>query len=232
MIGKDDMDDGSITAPPVRLLLVDNHQIVRVGLVSLFETVPHFMVVGEASTVAEAISEARHCLPDVVLMDVRLPDGSGVEACRQIRSERPDTRVLMLTSYSDEEAIIDSIMAGAAGYLLKDTDVEKLIEGIEIVARGGSPLDPAIIQIVLNRVQQPNGQTPTDPIAGLTEREREILPLIAEGKTNREIAVLLSLSEHSIKAYVSNILQKLHLARRAEAAAFIARQQPPRQIET
>ena len=138
-----------MSKPCIRLLLVDNHQIVRIGLATLFRTVPHFLVVGEAGTVVEAVAQARQCAPDVVLMDVRLPDGSGIEACRQIRSERPAARVLMLTSYSDEEAVIASIMAGAAGYLLKDTDAEKLIEGIEAIARGGSLLDPAVTQTVL-----------------------------------------------------------------------------------
>ena len=195
-------------------------------------TVPHFLVLGEAGTVAEAVAQARQCAPDVVLMDVRLPDGSGTEACRQIRSERPDARVLMLTSYSDEEAVIASIMAGAAGYLLKDTDAEELIEGIETIARGGSLLDPAVTQTVLSWMQQPNVQVPGDPLSKLSEREREILPLIAEGKTNREIALLLSLSENSVKSYVSNILQKLRLARRAEAAAFMARRGSQQQTET
>jgi two-component system, NarL family, response regulator DevR len=211
-----------MSKPCIRLLLVDNHQIVRIGLATLFRTVPHFLVVGEAGTVAEAVAQARQCVPDVVLMDVRLPDGSGIEACRRIRSERPEARVLMLTSYSDEEAVIASVMAGAAGYLLKDTDTEKLIEGIETIARGGSLLDPAVTQTVLSWMQQPNVQVPGDPLSELSEREREILPLIAEGKTNREIALLLSLSENSVKSYVSNILQKLRLARRAEVAAFMA----------
>jgi DNA-binding NarL/FixJ family response regulator len=221
-----------MSKPCIRLLLVDNHQIVRIGLATLFRTVPHFLVIGEASTVAEAVAQARHGAPDVVLMDVRLPDGSGIEACRQIRSERPEARVLMLTSYSDEEAVIASIMAGAAGYLLKDTDAEKLIEGIEAIAHGGSLLDPAVAQTVLSWMQRPSVQVPGDPLSELSEREREILPLIAEGKTNRQIALLLSLSENSVKSYVSNILQKLRLARRAEAAAFIARQGSQRQTET
>jgi two-component system, NarL family, response regulator DevR len=221
-----------MSKPCIRLLLVDNHQIVRIGLATLFRTVPHFLVVGEAGTVAEAVAQARQCAPDVVLMDVRLPDGSGIEACRQIRSEQPDARVLMLTSYSDEEAVIASIMAGAAGYLLKDTDSEKLIESIEVIARGSSLLDPAVTQTVLSWMQQPSVQVPGDPLSELSEREREILPLVAEGKTNREIALLLSLSENSVKSYVSNILQKLRLARRAEAAAFMPRRESQRQTET
>ncbi len=226
------MDGNLISKPCIRLLLVDNHQIVRIGLATLFRTVPHFLVVGEAGTVAEAVAQARQCAPDVVLMDVRLPDGSGIEACRQIRSERPEARVLMLTSYSDEEAVIASIMAGAAGYLLKDTDAEKLIEGIEAIARGSSLLDPAVTQTVLSWMQRPGAQVPGDPLSALSEREREILPLITEGKTNREIALRLSLSEHSVKSYVSNILQKLRLARRAEAVAFMARRGSQQQTET
>ena len=218
--------------PCIRLLLVDNHQIVRIGLATLFRTVPYFLVIGEAGTVAEAVAQARHGAPDVVLMDVRLPDGSGIEACRQIRSERPEARVLMLTSYSDEEAVIASIMAGAAGYLLKDTDAEKLIEGIETIARGGSLLDPTVTQTVLSWVQRPGAQVPGDPLTQLSQREQEILPLVAEGKTNREIALLLSLSEHSVKSYVSNILQKLRLTRRVEAAAFMARRKWQVQTET
>jgi two-component system, NarL family, response regulator DevR len=210
-------------ASAVKLMLVDDHRVVRLGLRTLFETVAHISLAGEAGTVAEAIVEARRCQPDVILMDVRLPDGSGVEACREIRSERPRTRVLMLTSFTDEDAVVASIMAGAAGYLLKQTDPERLVEAVEIVARGGSLLDPAITQTVLHWMQRLGAQASDDPLLGLSEQERKILPLLAEGKTNREIAGGLYLSEHTVKTYVSNILQKLHLSRRAEAAAFIAR---------
>ncbi|HEY7060478.1 MAG TPA: response regulator transcription factor [Chloroflexota bacterium] len=212
------MDNGA-----VKLLLVDDHRVVRLGLRTLFETAPQFAVVAEAGTVAEAVLAARRSQPDVVVMDVRLPDGSGVEACREIRSERPRTRVLMLTSYSDEDAVVASIMAGAAGYLLKQTDPERLVEATEIVAQGGSLLDPAVTQTVLQWMRRLGAQAPEDPLIGLSEQERKILPLLAEGKTNREIAAQLYLSEHTVKTYVSNILQKLHLSRRAEAAAFIAR---------
>jgi two-component system response regulator DevR len=215
-----------VTDVNVKLLLVDDHQIVRLGLRNLFETVPHFLVVGEAGSVAAAVVEARRCRPDVVLMDVRLPDGSGVEACREIRSELPHTRVLMLTSYADEQAAIASIVAGAAGYLLKQTDPERLIEAVELVADGGSLLDPAVTETVLHWMQRAGGEALDDPLAGLSEQERKILPLIAEGKTNREIATALYLSEYTVKTYVSSLLQKLHLARRSEAAAFIARRQP------
>jgi DNA-binding NarL/FixJ family response regulator len=212
-----------MTREEIRIMLVDDHNVVRLGLTSLFGTVPHFKVVGEASSSAGAVSEARKTLPDVVIMDVRLPDGSGVEACREIRSIRPQTRVIMLTSYSDEDAILDSILAGAAGYLLKQIEPSRLIEAVEEVANGGSLLDPAVTQTVLTWMRRHGTLDPTDPLATLTEPERRILPLIASGKTNREIATTLYLSEHTVKSYVSNILQKLHLNRRAEAAAFIAR---------
>lgn len=214
-----------MTQSPIRIMLVDDHNVVRLGLMSLFGTVPHFKVVGEAASASAAVSEARRTKPDIVIMDIRLPDGSGVEACRDIRSFRPQTRVIMLTSYSDEDAILDSILAGAAGYLLKQIEPSRLIEAVEEVAKGASLLDPAVTQTVLTWMRRHGAQNPDDPLASLTEPERRILPLIASGKTNREIASALYLSEHTVKTYVSHILQKLHLSRRAEAAAFIARRQ-------
>lgn len=214
------MSDDTCT---VKLLLVDDHKVLRLGLKALFETVPSVCVVGEAGTVAEAIAEVRRCPPDVVLMDIRLADGSGVEALRKIRSLCPSARVLMLTSYSDEAAVVDSIAAGAVGYLLKQTDPERLIEAVELVARGGSLLDPEITSTVLARIQHRELGREDDPLAVLSEQERRILPLIIEGKTNREIAATLTLSENTIKTYVSNILQKLHLSRRGEAATFMTR---------
>ncbi len=209
----------------IRIMLVDDHNVVRIGLASLFGTVAHFTVVGEAASVAAAVAEARQTQPDIVIMDVRLPDGSGVEACREIRSFRPQTRVIMLTSYSDEDAILDSILAGAAGYLLKQIEPTRLIEAVDEVAKGGSLLDPAVTQTVLAWMRRHGTQDPADPLATLSDHERKILPLIAAGKTNREIATALYLTENTIKTYVSNILQKLRLSRRAEAAAFIARRQ-------
>jgi len=213
--------------PQVRLLLVDDHRVVRLGLAALFRTVPHFQVAGEAGTAAEALVEAQRCLPHVVLMDVRLPDGSGIEACREIRSALPDTRVVMLTSYSDEQAVVAAILAGAAGYLLKQTDPERLVGAVETVARGESLLDPAVTRIVFERLRQMGEVVVNDVFTGLTEQERRILPLSAVGRTNKEIAGALILSEHTVKDYVSSILQKLHLTRRAEAAAFVARHQTP-----
>ena len=215
-----------MTQGSIRLLLVDDHAVLRLGLRTLFERSGDFLVVGEADTVAGSIAAVREHQPDVVIMDVRLPDGNGVDACREILSERPDTQVVMLTSYSDEERVMASIMAGAAGYLLKETAPRRLIEAIKTVARGGSLLDPGVTRVVLDRLRRTGHSSPEDPllVAGLTHQERRILPLIAEGKTNRAIADELVLSERTIKTYVSNILQKLHLHRRAGAAAFSARQ--------
>ena len=218
-----------MTHQQVRLLLVDDHEVLRLGLRTLFDTAGGFLVVGEAGTVAEGIAQARAQRPDVAIVDLRLPDGSGVEACREIRSERPETRVVVLTSYSDEDAVISSIVSGAAGYLLKQTPPRQLVEAVRTVALGGSLLDPAVTGGVLDRLKRAGTRGAEDPlvVAGLSPQERNILPLIAEGKTNREIAEVLVLSERTIKTYVSNILQKLQLSRRSEAAAFSARQRRP-----
>jgi DNA-binding NarL/FixJ family response regulator len=211
-----------MAARRVKLLLVDDHRVVRMGLVTLFENVSHVAVIGEAGTAAEAIAQARSGRPDVVIMDVRLPDGSGIEACREIRSERPDTKVLMLTSYADQDAIVGSLMAGAAGYLLKQSDPKQLIEAVDTVAGGGSLLDPAVIQTVVEWIRQPDSHTLEDPMTSLSPQERKVLPLVAAGRTNRDIAGVLGLSEHTVKTHVSHILEKLHLARRVDAAAFVA----------
>ena len=218
-----------MTHEQVRLLLIDDHEVLRLGLRTLFDTAGGFLVVGEAGTVAEGIAQARAQRPDVAIVDLRLPDGSGVEACREIRSERPETRVVVLTSYSDEDAVISSIVSGAAGYLLKQTPPRQLVEAVRTVALGGSLLDPAVTGVVLDRLKRAATRGAEDPlvVAGLSPQERNILPLIAEGKTNREIAEVLVLSERTVKTYVSNILQKLQLSRRSEAAAFSARQRRP-----
>jgi two-component system, NarL family, response regulator DevR len=212
------------TPERVRLLLVDDHAIVRMGLAALFGTVPEFRVVGEAASAGEAVLQARRHQPDVVLLDVRLPDESGIAACRQIRAELPDTRVIMLTTYAEDDSVINSVLAGASAYLLKQSDPERLIEAVWAVARGESLLDPGVTRSVLTWLRRVgSAPQPDDPLAALSEQERRILPLIAEGKTNREIAAALFLSEHTVKTYVSDLLKRLRLHRRAEAAAFIAR---------
>ena len=212
-------------AGKTRVMIVDDHEVVREGLRSLLRRREELAIVGEADSVASAIKEARRTEPDVVIMDVRLPDGSGVEACREIRAERPDTKVLMLTSYADEEAVFASIMAGAVGYLLKQTSTRTLIEAIERVMKGESLLDPAVTRRVLERVRS-GKQDEDDGLGLLSEQERKILDLIAEGKTNKEIAKEIFLSDKTVKNYVSSILSKLNMRRRSEAAAFIARRSP------
>ena len=212
-----------IEARPLRLLVVDDHEVVRQGLVSLLERREHFQVVAEAGTAAEAVEMARKFEPDLVVMDVRLPDGSGIEACREIRAEFPSTRVVILTSYPDEEAVLSAIIAGASGYLLKQIRGRDLISALEAVGRGESLLDPAVTEKVLDRVRRIATGTYTDEMAQLTQQEQKILLLVAEGKTNKEIASEVFLSDKTVKNYVSSILSKLNLERRAQAAAFVAR---------
>jgi two-component system, NarL family, response regulator DevR len=208
---------------PYRLLIVDDHEVVRQGLVALLDRRPNFQVVAEAGTVEEALAQARLQQPDIVIMDVRLPDGSGVEACREIRAELPDTRVVMLTSFPDDEAVLSAIVAGAAGYLLKQIRARDLVAALESVGRGESLLDPAVTERVLARVRQIASGEQHDELAGLTPQERKILLLVAEGKTNKAIASEIFLSDKTVKNYVSSILAKLNLERRAQAAAFVAR---------
>ena len=208
----------------IRVMLVDDHEIVRQGLRSLLERREHLRVVAEAGMVAEAIAMAAETQPDVVVMDVRLPDGTGIEACREIRAARPETKVLMLTSYADDDAVYAAIIAGAASYMLKQTRGRELVAAIEAVARGESLLDPAVTQSVLTRMREMASGGHKDKLSELTEQERRILGLIAEGKTNREIAETIFLSEKTVKNYVSTILSKLGMDRRAQAAAFLADQ--------
>lgn len=210
--------------PKTRVMLVDDHEVVRQGLRALLERREHLTVVAEAGSVAEAIVEAARSQPDVIVMDVRLPDGTGIEACREIRAEYPAIRVLMLTSYADDEAVYAAIVAGAAGYLLKQTRGRELVSAIDAVARGESLLDPLVTSKVLTRMREMAAGGHKDKLSELTEQERRILSLIAEGKTNRMIAAEVYLSEKTVKNYVSTILGKLGMERRAQAAAFMAEQ--------
>ncbi len=212
-------------ANATRVLICDDHEVVREGLRTLLSRHQDIAVVGEAGTMQEAVEAAAKAKPDVVIMDVRLPDGSGVEACRAIREARPETRVIMLTSYADDDAVFASIVAGASGYLLKQTRGQAVVDAIQAVAKGRSLLDPDVTGKVLERVRR--GREQEDPqIASLTEQERKVLEQLADGKTNREIGAVLFLSEKTVKNYVSRILDKLGLARRAEAAAFMAKRKP------
>jgi DNA-binding NarL/FixJ family response regulator len=216
------MDD-TTERRPLRILVVDDHEVVRQGLVALLDRREAFEVVAQAGTVAEAIAEAARFEPDVVVMDVRLPDGSGIEACREIRGTRPQTRVIMLTSYPDEEAVLSAIIAGAAGYLLKQIRGRDLVAALEAVGRGESLLDPAVTERVLQRVRTAASGGAADELSELTSQERKILMLVAEGQTNKEIATAVFLSDKTVKNYVSSILSKLNLQRRTQAAAFVAK---------
>jgi len=209
-----------------RVLIVDDHEVVRIGLRTLVEHHGGLQVVGDAGTAAEAVAMAISLRPDVVLMDVRLPDESGIEACRKIRSALPDTRVLMLTSFSDDEAIFASIMAGASGYLLKRIEAEQLYQGIIAVAQGESLLDPHVSKQIVSRVKQISNEPLGKGMESLTKREQEILELIAEGFTNREIADKVFLSEGSVRNYVSSILQKLDVSHRTQAAVYYIERKP------
>jgi DNA-binding NarL/FixJ family response regulator len=216
---------------PLRLLVVDDHEVVRQGLVALIDRREKFQVVAEAGTVEEALDAARRFQPDLVIMDVRLPDGSGIEACREIRAELPNTRVVMLTSYPDEEAVLSAIIAGASGYLLKQIRARDLVSALEAVGRGESLLDPAVTEKVLERVRRIASGTYTDELAQLTAQEQKILQLVAEGKTNKEIASEVFLSDKTVKNYVSSILAKLGLDRRTQVPFFVAEHEPPRSEE-
>ena len=214
-------------AHPIRLLMVDDHEVLRLGLRTLFSEAGGFEVVGEAGTMAEAIFKARELDPDVILMDVRLPDGSGVEACREIRTQRPQTCILFLTSYADDAAVLATILAGAQGFLLKEVGSDELLRAVRTVAGGQSILDPAVTQRVLARVQTLSSSTSTEPKGeALSPQEHRVLALVAEGKTNKEIAVALNLSEKTVGNYLSNVFQKLNISRRSQAAVYFTRHFP------
>jgi two-component system, NarL family, response regulator DevR len=208
---------------PLRVVLVDDHEVVRNGIKALLQEMPDISVVGEAGTVKDAIERAEWARPDVVIMDVRLPDGSGIEATREIRARLPNTQVLMLTTFSDDEALFASIMAGAAGYVLKQIKGADLVRAVQTVGRGESLLDPAVTKGLLDRIRKGKHLLKDERLARLSAQEERILELIAAGRTNREIGEKLHLAEKTVKNYVTSILSKLEVARRAEAAAYLAR---------
>ena len=205
----------------IRVFLLDDHEIVRTGLRSLFESTDDIEVVGEAGTAAEAAARIPALRPDVAILDVRLPDGSGVEVCRDIRAQMPETACIMLTSYADDEALFASIMAGSSGYVLKQVGGNSLVDDVRRVAAGESLLDPALTDRVLRRLREGPEEEPM--LASLTHQERRILDLIAEGKTNRQIAEDMYLAEKTVKNYVSNLLTKLGMERRTQAASYATR---------
>ncbi|MFN8233860.1 MAG: response regulator transcription factor [Actinomycetota bacterium] len=209
--------------PPLRVMLVDDHEVVRNGIRAMLQAEDDIHVTTEAGTVREAIDEADRTRPDVVVMDVRLSDGSGIEATREIRAKHPDTRVLMLTSFADDEALFSSIMAGASGYVLKQVRTGDLVRAIRAVGAGESLLDPSVTNAVLDRLRKGKHLLKDERLARLSPQEERILALVADGRTNKEIGEELHLAEKTVKNYVSSILSKLEVARRAEAAAYLAR---------
>ena len=212
---------------PLTILLVDDHDIVRQGLNALLSRYDDMVVIGEAGTANEAIEQAVLLLPDIVILDIRLPDGSGIEVCREILSQNSEIRILILTSYSDEEALFGSIMSGASGYLLKEIKSGELIESIRKVGSGYSLLDPTVTKRVLNKFRE-NGSE--DKWTKLSNQEQSILELISDGMTNRQISHVMSLSEKTIKNYVSSILNKLELSRRTQAATYLVKRRISRNL--
>jgi two-component system, NarL family, response regulator DevR len=202
----------------IRVFLLDDHEVVRKGVVALLGTNSDISVVGEASTAAEALATVPVIKPDVAVLDVRLPDGDGVQVCRELRATMPELACLMLTSYADDEALFESVMAGAAGYVLKEVRGGDLVRAIRVVAQGGSLLDPTATTQVLTRLRTGGG--PAGQLNELTEQERKVLELIGEGLTNRQIATRLFLAEKTVKNYVSNLLAKLGMRRRTQAAVL------------
>jgi len=216
-------EEGGSQGGPLRLMLVDDHEVVRSGLRTMLEAAGDMRVIAEAGTVADAIADAERVHPDVIVMDVRLADGSGIEATREIRARRPEARVIMLTSFADDEALFASIMAGASGYVLKQIRGGDLVRAIRSVGQGQSLLDPAVTATVLERLRKGKHLLRDERLARLSAQEERILVLVAEGHTNREIGLRLKLAEKTVKNYVSTILSKLGVGRRTEAAAYLAR---------
>lgn len=221
------MDNAANPVSTIRVFLLDDHEIVRRGLIDLLEATDDITVVGEAGTAADALHRIPAAHPDVAVLDARLPDGSGIDVCRDIRSRHPEVNCLILTSYDDDEALFAAVMAGAAGYLLKQIAGRSLTEAIRDVAAGRSLMDPAVTGRLLERLRHP---TQADPrLEALTSREREILDLIAEGLSNKEIGLRVFLAEKTVKNYVSTLLSKLNMQRRTQAAVFgaeVHRKQP------
>src|SRR5580765_6015034 len=213
----------------VRIFLLDDHEVVRRGVRELLEVEDDLEVVGEAGTAEEALQRIPAASPNVAIIDMRLPDGNGVEVCREVRSRNPEVQCVVLTSFADDEALFDSIMAGAAGYLLKQIKGTDLVDAIRRVAAGQSLLDPIVTARVLERLRK--GPEEDERLARLTEQERKILDLIAEGLTNRKIGERMFLAEKTVKNYVSNLLAKLGMERRTEAAVFAAKLPPKRRTD-
>ncbi len=209
---------------PQRILLVDDHEVVRMGLRSLLEDMPDIEVVAEAGSADDAVAACERHLPDVVIMDIRMPGNSGIDACRLITQRWPETQVIMLTSYANDELIADAIRAGAVGYVLKQVGTGELMRALEAVRQGAALLDPAVTRRVLAMMRRQESETP-DPFRELTEREIAVLRLLAEGKSNADIAQRLFLSDKTVRNHVSTILSKLNVSNRVEAATYATEHQ-------
>jgi len=207
----------------IRLLIVDDHKVVRLGLITMFSRHRGVQIVGDVGTMAEAVEAARRLKPDVILMDVRLPDGSGIDACREIRTACPDTQVLFLTSFADDDALLATVLAGAAGFLLKQADEVGVIHAVETVANGQSIMDPAVTNALFQRMRSFSNSEPNHTGGTLSPQEERVMILVAEGKTNKEIALDMGLSEKTVKNYLSNIFQKMQVSRRSQAAVLFER---------
>ncbi|MGZ8375261.1 MAG: response regulator transcription factor [Nitrospira sp.] len=209
----------------IRILLVDDHEVIRVGLRTVLGQTQGIAVVGEAGTMAEAVQQAQRVKPDVILMDVRLPDGSGIDACREILGALPGTRVIFLTSYADDDSVLAAVLAGAHGYVLKEIDSPALLDAIHSVAKGQSILDSHVTERALRWLRGLHDLPATSGTDQLSSQEERVVALVAEGKTNKEIAVALGLSDKTVKNYLANVFQKLRITRRAQAAAFFVKRQ-------
>ena len=212
---------------PIRILIADDHEVVRIGLAALLDGQDGLQVVAQAASGDEAVRLARRHRPDVVVMDIRMPDGSGIDACRAITAQRPDVPVIMLTSHADSDALFDSIDAGASGYVLKRIGSAELIDAVRTVASGGSLLDPTMTRRVLDRLRNASRVEEAGAFSDLTEQERRVLAHIAAGASNREIAERMGLAEKTVRNYVSSLLAKLALSSRSQAAAYAIRNRLP-----
>ena len=212
---------------PIRVLIADDHEVVRIGLATLLDGQPGMSVVAQASSGSDAVRLARKHRPDVVVMDIRMPDGSGIEACRTLNAQPDSMPVIMLTSHADSDALFDAIDAGASGYVLKRVGSGELINAVRTVAGGGSLLDPGVTRQVLERLRNASRVEEAGAFADLTEQERRVLAHIAEGQTNRQIAARMGLAEKTVRNYVSNVLAKLELESRAQAAGYAIRNRLP-----
>jgi DNA-binding NarL/FixJ family response regulator len=219
----------SSVEPAIQVFLVDDHEVVRRGVADILSTDPRITVVGEAKNAAEAMARVPALRPDVVVLDVRLPDGDGVTVCRDLRARMPDLGVVMLTSYSDDEALFQAILAGASGYLLKQVLGQDLVTAVRTVAAGGSLLDPSATSAVLARMRR--AVEPVGPLASLSDQERTVLDLIGEGLTNRQIGERMFLAEKTVKNYVSHLLAKLGMERRTQAAVLATELRAPAQSD-